>query len=44
MDKKWYCCPICGQKLCKCNEKALAQGVYIKCKRCTNEVEIKIEK
>lgn len=37
--KLWFDCPVCGQKLCKINEKA--QGVYILCKRCKQEIEAK---
>ncbi|HWQ74507.1 MAG TPA: hypothetical protein VN441_04265 [Syntrophomonas sp.] len=42
MNKQWFHCPVCGQKLCQCTEKA--QGVYIKCKKCKQEVEVKIKK
>lgn len=37
--KKWFYCPICGQKLAKVDIDA--RGVYIKCKKCKNEVEAK---
>lgn len=37
--KKWFHCPICGQKLAKVDKRALG-GVFIKCKKCSNEVEI----
>lgn len=36
---EWFFCPICGQKLCKIAPNA--QGVFIKCKKCKNEVEVK---
>lgn len=38
---KWYFCPICGQKLCQVAPGA--KGVYLKCKKCRNIVEIKYE-
>jgi transcription elongation factor Elf1 len=39
MNKRWFLCPACNKKLCKCTNNA--QGVYIECKRCKREVEIK---
>jgi len=36
--KQWFLCPVCGQKLCMVNQKA--QGVYILCKKCKQEVEV----
>lgn len=42
MDKKWFRCPKCGQKLLKYKEDAESKKVYLKCKRCKNEIEIKI--
>lgn len=44
MSKIWYRCPRCGKKLLKYDEiKGKSKDVYIKCKNCKNEVEIKIE-
>ena len=43
MDK-WFICPVCGQKILKISEKAVASGLFWKCKKCGNVVEIKIEK
>jgi len=41
--KKWYYCPECGQKLLKYDDKeGKSRKVYIKCKKCRKEVEIKI--
>lgn len=43
MSKIWFRCPNCGQKLLKYDEiKGLSKAVYIKCKNCKKEVEIKI--
>lgn len=39
MILKWFHCPVCGQKLCRCTENA--QGAFLKCKKCGNEVEVK---
>lgn len=38
MQLEWYRCPICGQKLCQVAPGA--KGVYLKCKKCHNVVEI----
>lgn len=41
--KKWFNCPNCNQKLMKYDEKqGKSKKVYIKCKRCRKEVEIRI--
>lgn len=40
---KWYKCPVCGQKILKISKLAQSKGLYIKCKKCKNEIEIKIE-
>lgn len=40
---RWYKCPICGQKILKISKEAQSKGLYIKCKKCKNEIEIKIE-
>ena len=42
--KKWYLCPICGQKLLLYDEKyGKSKKVYVKCKNCKKEIEIIIE-
>ena len=38
--KQWYYCPVCGQKLLMVEPSKKFEGVYIKCKRCRQEVEI----
>lgn len=40
---RWYKCPVCGQKILKISKEAQSRGLYIKCKKCKNEIEIKIE-
>lgn len=41
-EKKWYDCDNCGQHLLIHDNTAKCRGVFIKCKRCGKEVEIKI--
>ena len=41
-ERKWYICPHCGQKLVIVNNTAHSTGVYVMCKRCRKEVEIKV--
>lgn len=41
MNKEWWYCPICGQKLLMINKANKIEGVYIKCKKCSKEVEVK---
>lgn len=40
--RKWYKCPVCGTKLAICDNTAKSHGVYIKCRVCKNEIEIKV--
>jgi transcription elongation factor Elf1 len=43
-EKKWYVCPHCGKNLLKYNpQMAKSERVYLKCKNCKEEVEIKID-
>lgn len=42
--KKWYMCPYCNKKILKYNENAFAKGVFLLCKNCGKEIEIKINK
>jgi transcription elongation factor Elf1 len=38
--KKWFKCPICGfEHNCKTDDKCKG-GVFVKCKKCGNEVEV----
>jgi len=43
MDK-WYKCPYCNKKLIKYQEDAKANGIFLLCKNCKKEIEIKINK
>lgn len=43
MDK-WYTCPYCNKKLIKYGKDAKAKGIFLLCKNCKNEIEIKINK
>lgn len=41
--KKWYICPYCKKKkLIKYNQDANSKGIFLLCKKCGKEVEIKI--
>lgn len=41
--KEWFVCPICGFKLLMVDNTKKIEGVYLKCKKCKNEIEIKNE-
>lgn len=41
--RKWYKCPVCGKNLIIYDNTAKCSGVFLKCKECKNEIEIKIE-
>ena len=43
MDK-WYICPYCNKKLVKYKKGANSNGVFLLCKNCKKEIEIKINK
>jgi transcription elongation factor Elf1 len=43
MIKEWFTCPICGQKLLMVDKAQYIKGVYILCKKCKNEIEVKNE-
>lgn len=40
--EKWYSCPYCKKKLIKYKKDAISKGVFLLCKKCGKEVEIKI--
>lgn len=42
--KKWYKCPHCNKKIALYYDKrAISKKVYIKCRGCKKEIEIKID-
>lgn len=41
-ERKWYRCPKCGQKILIYDDTAECHGVYVRCKACGDEIEIKI--
>lgn len=41
MDK-WYICPYCNKKIAKYKKDANSNGVFLLCKKCGKEIEIKI--
>ena len=43
-ERRWYVCPVCGQKICQFSDEAIAMELYIKCKKCHNEIEIRINR
>ena len=40
--REWFHCPICNTKLAVFDNAAQSNGVFVKCKTCKNEIEIKI--
>lgn len=42
-ERQWYVCPHCGQKLLLYDSMAVCSGVFVICKGCKKEVEIKIK-
>lgn len=43
-EKKWYRCPLCNQKILKYDEiEGKSEKIYIICKSCKKEIEIKID-
>lgn len=44
LARRWFTCPHCGKNLVVYDGTSACYGVYIKCKGCGNEVEIKIRK
>lgn len=44
MKQKWYRCPICNKKILKYEKEANSKGLFIKCKRCKEIIEIVIER
>ena len=42
LTRHWYVCPVCGMKLAIRDNTARCHGIYIKCRACKREIEIKI--
>lgn len=42
IERKWFCCKYCGKKLLIYDNTSKSRGLYIRCKNCGREVEIKI--
>lgn len=36
----WYRCDVCGQKILMYENNSISKGIYIKCKKCKEIVEI----
>lgn len=43
VNRYWFRCPDCGQKLAQKEKGAVSSGVFIKCKKCRKEIEIKLK-
>ena len=41
-ERKWYRCPYCGKKLLIYEDTAKCSGVYLNCRECKREINIKI--
>lgn len=41
-ERKWYVCPHCGKSLVIYEDTAVCKGVFIRCKECRREIEIKV--
>lgn len=41
-ERKWFYCPHCGKKIAIYDNTAKSHGVFIPCKKCGREIEIKI--
>lgn len=41
--RKWYKCPYCKTNLAIYDNTAVSTGIFIKCRTCKREVEIKIK-
>jgi transcription elongation factor Elf1 len=41
-ERHWFTCPCCGQKICQFADGAMSLQVFIKCKKCGNEIELRI--
>lgn len=39
---KWYMCPYCKKKIIRYRKDAISKGVFLLCKNCKKEIEIKI--
>ena len=42
LKREWFKCPFCGKNIVIYDNTARSSGVFLKCKNCKNEVEIKI--
>jgi len=42
VKKEWFKCPYCGKNAVLHDNTAKCRGVYMRCKKCGKEIEIKI--
>lgn len=43
MDKKYVLCPICGKKLFRIDKNSVYNNIYVWCKNCRKEINVKKE-
>jgi len=43
MKKEWWLCPVCGFRILMIDPSKRIEGVFIKCKKHSGEVEVKNE-
>ena len=42
LERRWYKCPKCGAKLAIIDNTTRCNNLFIKCRVCKNETEVKI--
>lgn len=42
LRRQWFFCPYCGTKIAVYDNTSVSVGVYVKCKTCKREVEVRI--
>ena len=42
LERRWYKCPKCGAKLAIVDNTTRCNDLFIKCRVCKNEIEVKI--
>ncbi|MGN1165071.1 MAG: hypothetical protein ACI4S2_01420 [Lachnospiraceae bacterium] len=42
IERRWYKCPKCGAKLAIIDNTTRCSHLFIKCRVCKNEIEVKI--
>lgn len=42
LERKWYKCPACGAKLAIMDNTTACRHLFVKCRVCKKEIEIRI--